>query len=61
LIAAEGDPIAIIMAENPNQNEATAVVRFLTDFFGDPPSPAESAKVVREFRIFVREHGLPAQ
>jgi hypothetical protein len=49
------------MAENPNQNEATAVVRFLTDFFGDPPSPAESAKVVREFRIFVREHGLPAQ
>lgn len=61
LIAADGDPIAIIMAEHANQNEVTAVVRFLTDFFGDPPSPAESAKVVREFRMFVREHGLPRQ
>jgi hypothetical protein len=61
LIAAEGDPIAIIMAADASLNEVTAVVRFLTDFFGDPPSPVESAKVVREFRMFVREHGLPTQ
>jgi hypothetical protein len=55
MIAAEGDPIAIIMAHGQDLDEVSAVVRFLTDFFGDPPSPIEKAKVVREFRLYIKE------
>ena len=58
MMAAEGDPIAVVRALD-SKGEGV-MVRFLTDFFGDPPSPVEKAKVAREFRRYLKEHPAEA-